>query len=135
MWFRVQREAWDEGVSFGLTALDRIWGALLHPASSPTNLLTLASVVAMLGLVYGTWKARLPAPLVAYTVAILALMLIPSTVTARPRFLYTAFPLFIGFAAWFPKERWRDHWALLMAGCGAGLVALTAVYGAFGAIP
>ncbi len=135
VWFRVQREAWDEGVSFGLTALDRIWGALLHPASSPTNLLTLLSVVAMIALVYGTWKARLPAPLVAYTVAILALMLIPSTVTARPRFLYTAFPLFIGFAAWFPKERWRDHWALLMAGCGAGLVALTAVYGAFGAIP
>ncbi|MGD9703128.1 MAG: glycosyltransferase family 39 protein [Acidimicrobiia bacterium] len=135
VWFRVQREAWNEGISFGATALDRIWGAMLHPASSPTNLLTLASVVAMLGLVYGTWKARLPAPVVAYTAAVLALMLLPSTVTARPRFLYTAFPLLIGFAAWFPKERWRDHWALLMAGCGAGLVALTAVYGAFGAIP
>ena len=40
------------------------------------------ATVAMIGLIYGTWKARLPAPLVAYTVAILALMLIPSTVTA-----------------------------------------------------
>jgi Mannosyltransferase (PIG-V) len=135
VWFRVQREAWDEGISFGFTALERVWAALLHPASSPTNLLTLATVIAMLGMIYGTWKARLPAPMTAYTVAVLALMLLPSTVTARPRFLYTAFPLIIGFAAWFPKDRWRDHWALLLAACGAGLVALTAVYGAFGAIP
>ena len=73
VWFRVQRER-GRGREPGLTALDRIWGALLHPASSPTNLLTLLSVVAMIGLVCGSWKARLPAPLVACTVAILALM-------------------------------------------------------------
>ena len=135
VWFRVQREAWDEGLSFGLTALDRIWGAVIDPLGSPANMLTLATVVAMLISIYTAVKVRLPAPLTAYSAAILALMLLPSTVTARPRFLYTAFPLLIGFAAWFPKDRWRDHWAVILAACGAGLVALTAVYGAFGAIP
>ena len=135
VWFRVQREAWDEGLSFGFTAIERIWGALLHPGSSPTDVLTLASVAAMIGMIYGSVKVRLPAVPTAYTIVVLALMLLPSTVTARPRFLYTAFPLIIGFTAWFPKDRWRDHWALLIGTCGAGLVALTAVYGAFGAIP
>lgn len=135
VWFRVQREAWDEGLSFGLTALERIWNAIIDPLGSPANILTLATVVAMLVAIYTSVKVRLPAPLTAYTAVVLALMLLPSTVTARPRFLYTAFPLLIGFAAWFPRDRWRDHWAVLLAACGAGLVALTAVYGAFGAIP
>lgn len=135
VWFRVQGEAWDEGLSFGLTALEQIWNAVIDPLGSPTNILTLATVIAMAAGIYACTRVRLPAPLVAYSAAVLALMLLPSTVTARPRFLYTAFPLLIGFAAWFPKDRWRDHWAVLLAACGAGLVALTAVYGAFGAIP
>ncbi len=67
-------------------------------------------------------------------------MLMPETVTARPRFLYTAFPLLISLAAWIPDERrgrvdWRDVWTLILAAGAAGLVALTGLYGSFGAIP
>ena len=49
--------------------------------------------------------------MVAYTLVVIALMLLPSTVTARPRFLYTAFPLLIAVAAVWPddEEQW---WAL-----------------------
>jgi hypothetical protein len=65
-------------------------------------------------------------------------MLLPETVTARPRFLYTAFPLLISLAAWLPDDderEARDIWALLCAGCAAGIVTLTGIYGSFGAIP
>ena len=42
--------------------------------------------------------------MVAYIAVVLALMLLPATVTARPRFLFTAFPLFISAAAWWPRQ-------------------------------
>jgi Gpi18-like mannosyltransferase len=134
VWFRVQNEAWGEGVSFGVSALRNIGTAVSSPLSSPGSMLTLGSVVAMGFMLWAMWKVRLPAPMVAYTVVVLALMLVPETVTARPRFLFTAFPLFIAFAAWWPARR-RDGWAMVMSACGAGLVAVTAVYGSFGAIP
>ena len=54
---------------------------------------------------YAAWKKRLPLPWVAFSVVIIALMLIPETVTARPRFVFTAFPLFIAVAAWWPQPQ------------------------------
>ena len=56
------------------------------------------------------------------------------TVTARPRFLFTAFPLLISVAAIWPDAD-DEMWPLLLAACGAGLVAVTALYGVLGAIP
>jgi hypothetical protein len=134
VWFRVQREAWKEGASFGLTALKGIGNFALHPLSSPTNAFTTATVVAMLLMLLFSWKARIPLTWWAYSAVVLALMLMPETVAPRPRFLFTAFPLLIGVAAAWPR-RWRDTWAFLTCMCGAGLVALVAVYGSFGAIP
>jgi len=61
-------------------------------------------------------------------------MLLPATVTARPRFLYTAFPLLISAAVWFQHDR-RDWWPYVIGACSAGLVGLTALYGVLGAIP
>ena len=62
------------------------------------------------------------------------MMLLPSTVTARPRFLFTAFPLFIAAAVWFERNK-RDWWPYVIGACSAGLVGLTALYGVLGAIP
>jgi hypothetical protein len=70
----------------------------------------------------------------AYCLGILALMLLPNTVTARPRFLYTALPLFISAAAFLHSVR-RDWWPYVIGACSAGLVILTALYGVLGAIP
>ena len=58
-------------------------------------------------------------------------MLLPATVTARPRFVFTAFPLFIPVAAWWPRHD-RAGWDLVMLASGAGLAALTGLYGVFG---
>ena len=133
-WFRVQTEAWDEGTSFGLTAVKNTLEAFIRPLSSPTDTITALSVMAMFALLVVLWKRRLPWPMVAFTLVVLALMVLPSTVTARPRFLYTAFPLFISAAAWWPDEH-DEAWGLTIAMSAAGLVALTGLYGVLGAIP
>jgi hypothetical protein len=134
VWFRVQTEAWGEGTSFGFTALRRTWQALSRPLTSPTNTITLITMVVLGLLIWFVRRHRLPGLMVAYSAVVVLLMLLPETVTARPRFLYTAFPLFIAAGAWFASAK-RDWWTLTMAACGAGLVGLTALYGVLGAIP
>jgi hypothetical protein len=133
-WFRVQTEAWDEGTSFGWTAVKNTLEAFIHPLSSPTDIITAVSFLTMITLLVVMWKRRLPAPWVAFTLVVLALMILPATVTARPRFLYTAFPAFIAVAAWWPEER-EEAWGATIAMGAAGLVALTGLYGVLGAIP
>jgi len=134
IWFRVQTEAWGEGTSFGLTAVRRTLKAFTHPLTSPTNTITAASVVTMVLLLWFLHKHRLPSYCNAYVAVVLLLMLLPSTVTARPRFLFTAFPLLISAAVWFERDK-RDWWPYVVGACSAGLVGLTALYGVLGAIP
>ncbi|MGA1051403.1 MAG: glycosyltransferase family 39 protein [Ilumatobacteraceae bacterium] len=137
VWFRVQREAWDEGASFGWTALSNTVHAVVDPLTSPTDTVTALSLAALVVLLFVSWRARLPLLLSAYSWGIVVLMLVPATVTARPRFIFTAFPLFIGAAKWFEERRSTDGstWTVLCLSCGAGLAAVTALYGVFGAIP
>ena len=134
VWFRVQTEAWGEGTSFGLTAIRRTIKAFTHPLTSPTNIVTAVSVLTLCLLLWFLRKHRLPPAFNAYVVVVVLLMLLPSTVTARPRFLFTAFPLFIAAAVWFERDK-RDWWPYVIGASTAGLVGLTALYGALGAIP
>jgi hypothetical protein len=134
VWFRVQRQAWNEGTSFGFTAIRRSALAVVHPLSSPADLITAVCVLTMLALLWMLWAHRLPLPLVAYVAGVLLLMLLPKTVTARPRFLYTAFPLLIPAAVYF-QRRGRQLWPYALAACAAGLVGLAGLYGVLGAIP
>jgi len=144
-WFRVQREAWSEGTSFGATAVTNTFSFLANPLASPTDALTAMTVLALTGMAYCAWRVRLSLTLAAYSAVIIALMLIPETVTARPRFLFTAFPLIIAVGAWWPepdddpdhhRASWdRAGWDLTLVLSGAGLAALTGLYGVFGAIP
>ena len=135
-WFRVQGEAWKEGASFGVTALRRTLEAFTQPLTSPTDLITAASFIAtvILGWV-AIRRCRLPWPAAAYSAVVIALMLLPATVTARPRFLFTAFPLLIAGAVWLNDRRHREWWPWVMSGCLAGLVTITAIYGGYAAIP
>ncbi len=144
-WFRVQREAWSEGTSFGRTAVTNTFGFLTSPLASTADALTAVSLLALAAMLYCLWKRHLPLPLVAFCAVVIALMLIPETVTARPRFIFTAFPLFISVAAWWPdptpdpdhhRASWdRSGWDLTLVLSGAGLAALTGLYAVFGAIP
>jgi hypothetical protein len=134
VWFRVQSEAWGESASYGLTALRRTFEAFASPLTSPSNILTAATVVTMVVMIYFARRKVLPPPMLAYCVGILALMLLPNTVTARPRFLYTALPLLISAAAFLHSVK-REWWPYVIGACSAGLVTLTALYGVLGAIP
>ncbi len=144
-WFRVQREAWAEGTSFGFTAVKNTFGFVTNPLGSPTDALTALTIVALIAAVYCAWKVRLSLILSVYSAIVIALMLAPETVTARPRFMFTAFPLLIAVAAWWPdpdddpdhhRASWdRAGWDLTLVLCGAGLVAVTGLYAVFGAIP
>ena len=149
VWFRVQSEAWKEGTSFGATAVTNTFEFLTHPFSSPTDALTALSMAALVAMIWCAWRMRLSPPLAAYSAVVVALMLIPETVTARPRFLITAFPLIIAAAAW-----WEHHdeatthdrnegrlswshtgWDMVLVAGGAGIAVLTGIYAVFGAIP
>ena len=136
VWFRVQGEAWKEGASFGLTAIRRTLEAFTQPLTSPTDLITAASFVLTLFLLWLVWKRHpIPLPALAYSVVVIALMLLPATVTARPRFLFTAFPLFIAAAVWLEHPKRKEWWPYLVGIFMCGLTALTALYGVYGAIP
>ena len=133
-WFRVQREAWQEGTSFGATAVQRTFDFFIHPVSSPTSVLTAASVGAMLIGLYMARKYKMNLIYWSYTAVILGLMLIPATVTARPRFLFTAFPLFFPVARALrdDEDKW---WPLVVVVMIGGLVTVMGIYGVRGAIP
>lgn len=134
VWFRVQRQAWREGTSFGFTAIRKTVRFATHPLASPTNVLTALCLLALVVGIVAMVKVRLPLPLTVFAASIILLTLLPETVTARPRFVYTAFPMIFSFAAWWPDDQ-EELWGVLMAMCGAGLVIVTALYGHFAAIP
>ena len=133
-WFRVQRQAWEEGTSFGATAVQRTYDFFLDPVSSPTSVLTAASVIAMVISLVLARKYKMNLIYWSYTAVVLGLMLIPATVTARPRFLFTAFPLFFPVARALRDEddRW---WPLVVMVMIGGLVTVMGIYGVRGAIP
>ena len=92
-WFRVQREAWSEGTSFGATAVTNTLNFVTSPFTSPAEALTALTLIAMLAMLWCLWKRHLPLPIVAYIAVVIALMLIPETVTARPAFSFHSFSL------------------------------------------
>ena len=134
VWFRVQSEAWGEGTSFGFTAVRRTWSAVFSPLTSPTNSITAVCVATVVGLAWLLRRYRLPVPMMVYSLAVVVLMVLPETVTARPRFVYTAFPLLIPAAVWFERSR-RNWWPWALSSCAVGLTTLTALYGVYGAVP
>ena len=88
--------------------------------------------------------------LASYCAVVVGLMLMTQTVTARPRFLITAFPLIIAVAAWWPERQraadgagevddrlnWATTgWDMTLVLGGAGIAVLTGLYAVFGAIP
>ena len=134
VWFRVQREAWDEGTSFGWTALKQIGKFLAHPLSSPTNVVTVASLISLVIGCVALARVRPPAEAIAYSAAVIVLMLMPAAVTARPRFVYTAIPLVIAVAKAWPTRWSRETESYVYALFGAGLVSLMTLYGLYAVV-
>jgi Mannosyltransferase (PIG-V) len=122
-WFRVQNEAWHESFDFGLTTVQRLGRVLLDPFGNVNDLVAALGLVFLVaaGVVLVRSK-RLPAVLNIYTVGILFLALGSSVLGARPRFVWTAFPLFIPLG-----ERLKGTSLALVVGTFAALLVCLTV--------
>lgn len=136
-WLRAQREAWDEGWSWGATAVRFTWRFVENPLGSSFGATYMHTAFALLCTAIGLYcsiRKRLPLPMLAYVAGVVALMVAPETVSARPRFVFAAFPLVIGVAAWWPR-RSRFAWEALVVLNAGALVAFTNIYASWAAIP
>ena len=129
IWFRVQREGWGEGIDWGRTTFAEIqwWIPHLWQDLNFLNIpfivhLRLAGLVVLVLALIAMIRWRPPAILWGYTLAVLAPSLLSQTLGARPRFLFTAFPLIVAIAWWA-----RGVWFSAVLACSAVLLALTTI--------
>jgi hypothetical protein len=120
-WFRVQREAWNEHFDFGVTSAERLWRVLKNPLGDVNSLLAAAGLAFVVLAGVFLVRSRLPAIFHIYTAGVLFLAMGSSVLGARPRFVWTAFPLFIALA-----QRLREVTLTVVLGVLAALLtALT----------
>ena len=136
-WMRAQRDAWGEGWSWGATAVRYMWRFGENPLGTRWGPLYMHTTLAVAVLAFGLWCAvrkRVPLTWLVFSAGIGFFMLTPTIVSARPRFVWTAFPLAIAVAAWWPSGRRRSWDALVVLNAGA-LVAFTVMYAGWVMIP
>lgn len=129
VWFRVQDEGWGEGIDFGAATMRDItqWYWRL-PAD--LDFLSIPFIVHLraVGLIFVAVtlvlmiRWRPPAVIWAYTIGILLPSLLSQTLGARPRFIFTAFPLVVALA-WSVRGAWYSA----VLGSTAVLLALTSI--------
>ena len=96
-WFTVQRELWEERVT-PMALVDDVGVFVAAPfENTNTTAVVLGAVVSAVGLVL-LWRSPLPSVLTVYSAGVVALAACSETLGARPRFVLTAFPLFLAFA-------------------------------------
>ena len=135
-WNRAQREAWNEGWSWGATAIRFTWRFLENPLGTAYGATYLHTAIALVLLGFGLFcsiRVRLPWPMLAYVAVIAALMIGPDTVSARPLRVHG-----VPVDAWYrrmvatPAPRGVDGLVILSTG---SLAAAAMFYGSFAAIP
>jgi hypothetical protein len=120
-WFSTEKHGWDEKIDGGVHTLKLLaWrpssGADKYPFY--TALLTIMLVLAIAGVIFMI-RARLPWQLTLFTVLTLLACVVSNAQSTKPRFVWSAFGIFIGFAA-ANLPRWL-FWTVVVA--SAGLLA------------
>ncbi|MCF2531704.1 glycosyltransferase family 39 protein [Yinghuangia soli] len=99
-WFKTQAEGWNQHTDWGAATVRRVlWldaGVRAEPAQNLMH--TVFFVLAVIGVVW-LLRERLPAPVTVFTLTVLFLSFTASAQGSKPRFVWTAFPLFIAAAA------------------------------------
>jgi hypothetical protein len=93
-WWRTQNQGWGEKLSASAT-WDRIEAMIREPLQDVNLTLAAVGTLVVAVLLVALWKAKLPGPVVVYALGIVALALFSKTLGARPRFVFTAFPLVV----------------------------------------
>lgn len=98
VWFYVQRHGWGEGIDFGRHNLEVALDFVTDPLSDPLTFIVGLGLALVIFTVVLLVRARLPGALNVYALGLLGLTLASQTLSARPRFILSAFPLLIPLA-------------------------------------
>jgi len=122
-WFRVEHEGWHDHIDGGVHALHILFWA--DPATAHYkvfNVVLIAMFIAALAGIALMIAARLPLPVTLFGVLVVLMSVVSVGQVTKPRFIWAAFPLFIGAAAKLPRA---IYWPVLVLSA-AGLVFLVA---------
>jgi len=123
IWFRTQQEVWRERIDWGDATVDRVFEFGRHPFEDPAvAVVVLGLAVAVAGVVLLV-TTDLPKTLYVYTAGVLFLTVASATLGARPRFVFTAFPLVVAAAI-----RLRGTAYTVVLATGAAVLPLLVVF-------
>jgi hypothetical protein len=120
-WFQVEREGWQEHVDWGVHTFRVLFW--LDPAHRLYKVFVVVVMIMFVAAVAGIammLAARLPLPLILFGIFTILLTVIAYDGGTKPRFVWTAFPIFIGAAAKLPRA---VYWPVVVLSA-AGLVFL-----------
>ncbi|MGH9034336.1 MAG: glycosyltransferase family 39 protein, partial [Acidimicrobiia bacterium] len=122
VWFRTEREGWNQRLDGGISTLRVIWRVIQHPVADINDLVATLSVIFVVVAAYVLFRSRLPSVLVLYAALIALAAFISESTVSRPRFLLTAFPLFIALALKLQGARFA-----VVLGCSGVLLAALSI--------
>ena len=103
-WFRVERDGWKEHVGWGEHTLRiMLWADPGTSRYAIYNVLLIAMFVAAVAGIAMMFAARLPIPVSLFAILVVASCVVSSDQSTKPRFIWAAFPIFIGAAAKLPR--------------------------------
>lgn len=122
-WFRTSREGWGERMDFGANTFNVAVDFFTSPFDHADQFMLGLSLLFTAGAAFCLARARLPGVFNIYTAGILLLPIVAQTQNLRPRFVLTAFPLFIALGL-----KVRGQWFLALLAASAALMPLLVVY-------
>jgi len=111
-WFRVEKGGWHQRIDWGVHTLRvLLWLDPKDPRYKVfVALVMIMAVAAVAGLVL-MLAARLPLPVTLFGLLVVLVSVITYGTGTKPRFIWTAFPIFIGAAAKLPRA---IYWPVLV---------------------
>lgn len=98
-WWATQRGGWGERLAAGATG-DKLAAFIHHPMADVNITVAVSGILFVAVTAVLLVRARPPGPVLVYTGGIVLLALLSQTLGARPRFLFTAFPLVAVLGRW-----------------------------------
>jgi len=121
-WFQVEKAGWDQHLDWGVHTLRIVvWADPRTAKYAVFNLVLMLMFIAAVAGIAMTVAARLPLPVTLFGVLVVLASVIAYGQNTKPRFVWSAFTLFIGAAAKLPKF---IYWPVVILSA-AGLVFLT----------
>ena len=103
-WFRVERDGWKQHVGWGEHTLRiMLWADPGTTQYALFNVLLIAMFVAAVAGIAMMLAARLPVPVSLFAILTVLTCVVSSDESTKPRFVWAAFPIFIGAAAKLPR--------------------------------